>query len=331
MMRTADRSAFTLVELLVVITIIGILIALLLPAVQAAREAARQLQCKNNLKQLALACLNHEQVNRFLPTNGWGTRWAGDPDRGFGKTQPGGWVYNILPYLEQDALHNLGRGETFAAKRDVYNVQREATPLGALTCPTRRKVATEPNVWNTSMVNRGRTTQLTRSDYAVNTGDWILRDQPGAEVYYDEPGSLAQGDQPSWWLKPSLDMKDVTGVSFLRSTITMAGIPDGTSNTYLVGEKYLNPDCYETGSDPADNEGVYMGFANNVSRETELGPLPDTPGLMRYEIFGSAHSNCFQMTMCDGSVHSVNFTINLQVHKNLGNRRDGYTIPGRAF
>src|SRR4029079_6058263 len=76
------RKAFTLVELLVVIAIIGVLVALLLPAIQSSREAARKAQGKNNLKQIATACLNHETVHGYLPTGGWGYRWIGSPDAG---------------------------------------------------------------------------------------------------------------------------------------------------------------------------------------------------------------------------------------------------------
>ena len=116
-MARAFRSAFTLVELLVVITIIGILIALLLPAVQAAREAARIAQCQNNIKQLALGCLDHESATKRFPTGGWGFAWTGDPDRGTDWRQPGGWIYNVLPYIEQQALHDLGSGTPPGSRR----------------------------------------------------------------------------------------------------------------------------------------------------------------------------------------------------------------------
>jgi prepilin-type N-terminal cleavage/methylation domain-containing protein len=105
--RFPTRRGFTLVELLVVIAIIGILVALLLPAVQAAREAARRTACKNHVRQLALASLVHEDAVGIFPSGGWGWNWVGDNDRGTGADQPGGWVFSLLPFIEETSGYDL--------------------------------------------------------------------------------------------------------------------------------------------------------------------------------------------------------------------------------
>ena len=135
--RRFTPHGFTLVELLVVIAIIGILIGLLLPAVNSAREAGRRAQCQNNLTQIAKAFLNHESAHGFLPTGGWGTKWMGDPNQGFGKSQPGGWAYNILPDIDQGNLWQLGINSTGnnqqAAAQTLW-----ATTISIYNCPSPR-------------------------------------------------------------------------------------------------------------------------------------------------------------------------------------------------
>ena len=138
----SGRRGFTLVELLVVIAIIGILVALLMPAVQAARESARRTTCANNLTQLGLGAARHEQSLGYFPSGGWGYTWAGMPDQGYGPNQPGGWVYNILPFIEQENLRLLGAGmyPSNLSGLQTAIATRVQTPLAAMMCPTRRPV-----------------------------------------------------------------------------------------------------------------------------------------------------------------------------------------------
>ena len=195
---------------------------LLLPAVQQARESGRRAQCLNNIKQLSLACLQHEERTRRFPSGGWGPLWVGDPDRGNGigavsfdttqqyynAGQPGGWIYNILPYIEQQQLHDQGIGSTAGSGPDgsatgdqpsaklAASQLRCSTQLSGLVCPTRRSgallpVGTEPSTllpgdgngnasgpdtpaWTPAARQPYETNQLTaqvgRSDYAMNCG-----------------------------------------------------------------------------------------------------------------------------------------------------------------
>src|SRR6516225_9052707 len=140
------KRAFTLVELLVVIAIIGILIGLLLPAINAAREAGRRTQCKNNLKQLGLGCINHVSTHGIYPTGGWGWDWVGDPNRGYKQAQPGGWAYNILPFIEFNSLHELGNnGPSGSPQQMAGATLRCATPIPTYHCPSRRLAIPYPN------------------------------------------------------------------------------------------------------------------------------------------------------------------------------------------
>jgi len=337
---------FTLVELLVVIAIIGILIALLLPAIQAAREAARRAQCKNNVKQLALGCLNHHDSHGHFPTGGWGWYWVGDPDRGFGKDQPGGWIYNILPYIEETALHDTGAdGDPVALPRDqrVGASKVVTSPINIINCPSRRQTVPFPLV--ASQAQGGLTNSITpdvagRSDYAINSGHAYNELGAGPQTYA-EAKALTEHTGAQRWASESDAVKLLlTGISFERSEIAVRRVIDGTSKTYMIGEKYIPTAHYDTGLDLGDNETWCTGFNNDNFRATgrwngtivEAAPVPDTTpedelwdGPTRTWLwrFGSAHAGGWQVAYCDGSVTTLGYDIDWQVHRDLGNREDG--------
>jgi prepilin-type N-terminal cleavage/methylation domain-containing protein/prepilin-type processing-associated H-X9-DG protein len=337
------RSAgFTLVELLVVIAIIGILVALLLPAIQSAREAARKTQCTNQLKQMALASLNHLDVVKHYPTGGWGWEWVGDADRGYGEDQPGGWLYNILPFMEETARHDLpkdGNPNEDTAPQLEGARKLVLDPVPNLYCPSRRSgvfanyekpLQFAHNTAKNPIVARGAYS-IGRTDYAANMGDYHYGGDGGPRS--TKPALLAVYP---WFtvnklgqIRPQINPDGslyLNGVMFLRSEVGIQHVTDGTSKTYLCGEKFLDSLHYDDGTDTGDNENWCSGFENDTYRGTHEPPRQDIPGVRIGDWFGSAHHSVLNMAWCDGHVELVSYDIDPTVFQRTGNRRDGEVI-----
>jgi prepilin-type N-terminal cleavage/methylation domain-containing protein len=315
MIMAIRRRGFTLVELLVVITIIGILIALLLPAVQAAREAARRAQCTNNLKQMSLAALNHESANGCFPSGGWGWGWMGDPDRGFGPKQPGGFFYNVLPYMEQSNIHDLGKGLTGTAKDDA-TLKAAQTIIVAFCCPTKRKPAVYP-LWS-GYPKLNNCSQPSNTAFGYFHADYTSNAGSVKVMWGWGPGNYSDGDSG----KGFSDMTNSNGICHQRSQVTVADIKDGTSNTYLVGEKYLNMDHYFDGQDYSDDQPALGGDDYDLNSWTDNPPMQDRMGYTEYWRFGGPHTGGFIVALCDGSVRTISYFIDATVHRYLGSRND---------
>jgi prepilin-type N-terminal cleavage/methylation domain-containing protein len=368
-------TAFTLVELLVVIAIIGVLVALLLPAIQAAREAARRSQCQNNLKQIGLGALNHESTYKYFPTGGWSYDWGPDPDRGFGEDQPAGWAYGLLPFVEQQALRNLGSGTAVnsTARRDAIT-QLFTAYVPVYRCPSRGAPNLQLSHWNNASLKNvgdwvddlGKSTGVFKTDYAANsgtatksdgetwfppsqtpnalTGDYSGAEKKFAELMPDNPMDFCS--TPSTFQERNRAQLCQDGVIYIRSETSIRHISDGTSNTYLIGEKYLMQDAYNGTSErntPEDsavsNQGAYCGYEWDnqrtawnpivaaTSAQVDFQPRADKPGFDSKVLFGSAHPSIFHMAFCDGSVRSLNYDIDPYAHSYYASRLDGQIIP----
>lgn len=232
---TSQSSGFTLVEIIVVIAIVGVLVAISLPAVQMARESARRASCSNKLKQIAIAVELHEQSHGAYPTGGWGADWVGDPDAGYGLRQPGGWIYNILPYVGEASLREVGVG-LVAEEKSLALKELLATPLASLACPSRRLAQPLPYNGAQPLRNAEVPGGVAKTDYVVNSKLSSLR----SEVIVSE-------------------------IQLQR----------GLSRTVLVGEKSLRDHDYLTGSGNGDRLTAYQGHSSDISRDVTGAPWSD--------------------------------------------------------
>jgi hypothetical protein len=330
--------------------VIGILIALLLPAVQSAREAARIVECKNHLKQIGLGWLHHHSVHNFFPTGGWGSNWAGDPDRGFDKRQPGGWAYNTLPFLEEERIHDLGKGMVYGGTRDKKDVLADAAQLATsvFLCPSRR-TQTAPFIFTLQAasyanINLGSVSTVWRGDYCANAGDQMWHPELATPKSTNQDDATFPFDRTD---DPKLRGYS-TGVSYYQSTVAIREVTGGTSHKYMVGEKFLFSDKYFTGDDQGDNHWLWTGWDSDLYRTAGIdylvNPTPSAstpssippqcdmlssaadPTTNRYEsdMWGSPHVAAFNMVFCDGSVRSIAYEIDLLVHRWQHNRNSGY-------
>ena len=358
------RRGFTLVELLVVIAIIGILVALLLPAIQAAREAARRAQCKNNLKNIGLSIHNFYDTHKQFPTGGtepWDniedflqdTATVANPAQRRGppngpERQGIGWLYQILPFLEEGAINNV-----------VHQADLERNVIPLYNCPSRRGPTRGPT--GISLVDyAGTTAGPSRSEIDTEIDNYlsVLRNPsppPGniiGDIFWGCAGcsaglpglNLVQGMQASgkpvqyrgiiqrtdWQVLP-----DRTGRHHgFTVKMTFAKITDGTSKTMLVTEKWIFPGTYEIGGGSGDDRGWADGWDCDTMRSAMYPIRPDSdgeqpegpcghPGNMT---FGSAHSGGINAMYADGSVSFVAYGVDQETFNRMAHREDGEVI-----
>lgn len=277
------RDGFSLIELLVVISIIAILIGLLLPAVQKVRQAALRAQCTNHLHQIGVAWHDHHDAVGCLPTGGRHWSYLPEPGRQAGtgdNSQRAGWGYQILPYVEQDNVCNLSPA------------QAAATPMKIFFDPLRGAPRVKTFTW-------GVTCAMT--DWAANGGSgW----EDGAVRLIHDPGASWN----SWaWDTHGVPSSD-RSCQMVPLAVRLEHLKGGTSNTILVGEKRLDPLMFKEWAGD-DNEGYSAGWDHDTVRWAHWIAKDQKGSNLGGYIFGGPTDAGVPFTMGDGSVRWVSFSV----------------------
>ena len=163
----------------------------------------------------------------------------------------------------------------------------------------------------------------------MNSGNYYVE-------FGEQPASLLEAKTYLWRCDWPPEKELLNGISFQRSEISIAQVEDGTSHTYLVGEKHLDPTHYEDGADAGDNETWCTGFNNDNFRHTQWPPLQDTSispppftqGNGLSDRYGSAHPGGYNASFCDGSVRVISYDIDMTVHQAQASRNGKEPISG---
>lgn len=288
------RRGFTLIELLVVIAIIAILVALLLPAVQQAREAARRSQCKNNLKQIGIALHNYHDVHSVLPP-GWVSVDAGAHSAHDG-VNGAGWGLMVLPSMDQANLYEEFNPNVSIA--DPANASIRSQLLSVYRCPS----DPQPDFW--PIHEEGTTTVLANLPIANYVAAFGTEELDGCE---NAPGTapvLANGQCRS------------DGIFYHNSKVRFRDITDGTSNTFMAGERRTDPNAM-----PAwYSTWVGMVPEGEEAFQRILGVFDHPPNdpAAHLDDFSSQHTGGAHFLLADGHVRFVSENVDHGVYLGVG-------------
>jgi prepilin-type N-terminal cleavage/methylation domain-containing protein len=327
--RSAQNSAFTLVELLVVIAIIGVLVALLLPAVQAAREATRRSQCLNNLRQLGIAILLHEEAKKAYPegVHVW------ERNAGGGHGPPSfGWGGLSLPYLEQS---NLGQQYQAIPDYPDYNwetaVGTGGTPKAGDLSKTSLDVFLCPSdvMGPINTYYNGAKDPYSKSNYVGIAGTYGADDARGTNpLQFVNPKDLQ--NNPPYSDAERLVREPTCGIFLGGMATKLREIEDGTSNTLMAGERNgLNaldpsgpPAAYWTGA-------IRTRWVNSTLSNVRNHPSFLINGTSKYGISSLHAGNGCNFVRADGSASFLSEDIDGDLYQALGTKAGGETVSGQ--